>query len=82
MNSTNILIFVTIFLAITVLFEIYTILSLIRKLNEVKELMSKSFKEIFEKLSPLINALNKATPLIEVVNAISNLFGKPKQKKK
>ena len=45
--------------------------------TEVKQ----KFDETMNKLSPLINALNKATPFMEVFNAITNIFGKRRRGK-
>ena len=49
-----------------------------KKLNEEVEIY---FKETLEKLKPLINALNKATPFLEIVNVLTGMFfGKRKKK--
>jgi len=53
-----------------------TLKKLIKTLNNIEGQVKTSFYEIKKQLMPLINALNKATPFLEVVNAMIGLFKK------
>ena len=66
--------------------EVLTIKSAVKTINEAKVEIKKEiekgmlmFDDAMLKLKPLIMALNKATPLIEVVNSIASLFKRGKK---
>lgn len=71
-----------------ILWEILTLKKLIKSINEIRtdvtkgvQVVKEKITEIETRLNPLINALNKATPFLEVFNAITGIFSKHRKRK-
>jgi len=53
----------------------------VRKLNKNFALLFAKVDNLFDQIKPMLNALNKATPFLEVFNAITGLFRKKRREK-
>lgn len=67
---------------IIIYWEIKTIQRLIKTLEIIRGEVAGQFKKIKDELQPLINALNKSTPFLEVVNSVIGIFSKKTRRKK
>lgn len=70
----------TLLLVLTVWIEIWAIMKLRKEILLLQGSISSYFTDTMQKLKPLIEALNRTTPFINVVNSIADLFNHKKIK--